>query len=135
MAELLDASYQPDTLLKYTSVGVQRDDYSFMMDGHPIKKCASQGQQKTFLISLKLAQLSMMKSRHGASPILLLDDVFDKLDMKRVELLINMVSKDDFGQIFVTDSNKVRISDLVRKLDSESRFYSVKGGEFTEIRG
>lgn len=133
MAELLDNSYQRDTLLKYTTVGIQRDDYEFMMNGYPMKKCASQGQQKTFLISLKLAQLSMMRDRYGFSPILLLDDVFDKLDMKRVKLLINMVSKEGFGQLFVTDSNKVRISDLVRKLDSESRFYTVTRGEFSEV--
>lgn len=134
MSELLDASYQRDVILKYTSVGVQRDDYEFLMNGYPIKKCSSQGQQKTFLISLKLAQLSMMRKRYGFSPILLLDDVFDKLDMRRVELLINMVSQEGFGQLFVTDSNKVRVSDLVRKLDSESRFYTVKKGEFEEIK-
>lgn len=134
LSELLEASYPRDTVLKYTSVGVQRDDYEFKMDGHPMKRCASQGQQKTFLISLKLAQLSMMRQRYGFSPILLLDDVFDKLDMRRVELLINMVSEDGFGQLFVTDSNKVRISDLVRKLDSESRFYTVSKGVFSEIK-
>lgn len=133
MSDLLDNSYSRDIALKYTSVGIQRDDYDFLMNGYPIKKCSSQGQQKTFLISLKLAQLSMMKKRYGFSPILLLDDVFDKLDMKRVELLISMVSKEGFGQLFVTDSNKVRVSDLVRKLDSESRFYTVTKGEFLQI--
>lgn len=134
MADLLDASYQRDVVLKYTSVGVQRDDYEFLMNGYPIKRCSSQGQQKTFLISLKLAQLSMMRQRYGYSPILLLDDVFDKLDMKRVELLINMVTQEGFGQLFVTDSNKVRISDMVKKLDSESRFYTVKKGQFEEVK-
>ena len=134
MQELLEGSYHRDTILKYTSVGIQRDDFDFLMNGYPIKKCSSQGQQKTFLISLKLAQLSMMRKRYGFSPILLLDDVFDKLDMKRVEQLINMVSKEGFGQLFVTDSNKVRISDLVRKLDSQSRFYTVSKGQFTEVK-
>ena len=76
----------------------------------------------------------MMRKRYGFSPILLLDDVFDKLDMKRVELLMNMVSKEGFGQLFVTDSNKVRVSDLVKKLDSESRFYTVTKGEFSEVK-
>lgn len=134
MGELLDASYQRDVILKYTSVGIQRDDYDFNMNGYPIKKCSSQGQQKTFLIALKLAQLTMMRQRYGFSPILLLDDVFDKLDMRRVEQLINMVSKEGFGQLFVTDSNKVRVSDLVRKLDSESKFFTVTKGVFSEIK-
>ncbi len=133
MNELLDSSYSRDIALKYTSVGIQKDDYDFLMNGYPMKKCSSQGQQKTFLISLKLAQLSMMKKRYGFSPILLLDDVFDKLDMKRVELLISMVLREGFGQLFVTDSNKVRVSDLVRKLDSECRFYTVTKGEFVQI--
>lgn len=134
MAQLLKSAYQRDIALKYTSVGIQRDDYDFMMNGYPLKKCASQGQQKTFLISLKLAQLDMTRRRCGHSPILLLDDVFDKLDMKRVELLMNMVSKEGFGQLFVTDSNKVRVSDLVKKLDSKSRFYTVTKGEFSEVK-
>lgn len=133
MAELLDSSYDRDTVLKYTSVGIQRDDYEFLMNDYPLKKCASQGQQKSFLISLKLAQLEMMKQQRGFSPILLLDDLFDKLDMKRVECLINMVSQEGFGQLFITDSNKVRVSELVRKIDSQSRFYSVTGGKFTEL--
>ena len=76
----------------------------------------------------------MMRQRYGFSPILLLDDVFEKLDMRRVEQLINMVSKEGFGQLFVTDSNKVRVSDLVRKLDSESKFFTVTKGVFSEIK-
>ena len=75
----------------------------------------------------------MMKQIYGFSPILLLDDVFDKLDMKRVEHLINMVSNEGFGQIFVTDSNKVRIAELVNKIDSHSKFFTVTGGAFTEL--
>lgn len=133
LSELLSLSFNRDIALKYTSVGIQRDDYQFNMGSYPLKKCASQGQQKSFLISLKLAQLSMMKQIYGFSPILLLDDVFDKLDMKRVEHLINMVSNEGFGQIFVTDSNKVRIAELVNKIDSHSKFFTVTGGAFTEL--
>lgn len=130
MKELLSKSLERDMLFKYTTTGIQRDDLSFLIEEHPMKKCASQGQQKSFLISLKLAQLSIMRSIYGYSPILLLDDVFDKLDMKRVGYLINMVAKEDFGQIFITDSNKVRISEIVRSLDKESKFYNVTGGVF-----
>lgn len=132
MSALLKESYNRDVLLKYTSVGIQRDDLNFLMDSRPIKKGGSQGQQKSFLISLKLAQLTLMKRRYGFSPILLLDDVFDKLDMRRVEYLIKMVSTEGLGQLFVTDSNKVRISDLVKKIDSESKFFTVVDGVFSE---
>lgn len=130
LKELMANSLERDLCFKYTTTGIQRDDLSFLIGGHPMKKCSSQGQQKSFLISLKLAQFSIMRSIYGYSPILLLDDVFDKLDMKRVEYLINMVAREDFGQIFITDSNKVRISGIVRSLDNESKFYNVKGGVF-----
>ena len=133
MTELLKGVYNRDLALRYTSVGIQRDDFDFQMNGYPLKKGASQGQQKTFLISLKLAQLSMMKKRYGFSPILLLDDVFDKLDIRRVELLIKMVSDEGFGQLFITDSNKVRISDLVKSIKSESKFFTVTNGQFAQV--
>lgn len=133
LISLLEKNRERDKFLKYTSVGVQRDDISLLTDGHPMKKCASQGQQKTFLISLKMAQYELMKRLYGHPPILLLDDVFDKLDMKRVEFLINMVAKEDFGQIFITDSNKVRITGIVKSITSDGKFYTVENGVFTEM--
>lgn len=133
VTELLEKAKERDLMLKYTTVGIHRDDILFNLDGAPMKKCSSQGQQKSFLISLKMAQLSQMRHIYGFPPILLLDDVFDKLDMKRVEFLLGMVAKEDFGQIFITDSNKVRISQIVSALSSECSFFNVTNGVFEKI--
>lgn len=124
MAELLAASEQKDRILQYTSSGVHRDDIRFEMDGRPMKQCASQGQQKSFLVSLKMAQYSIMRERYGAPPILLLDDIFDKLDSGRVESLLRMVSSPDFGQIFITDTERGRLAGIA----PEASFFSVTGG-------
>lgn len=133
LANLLEKYRERDKLYRYTTVGIQRDDLSFLMDSHPMKKCASQGQQKTFLISLKMAQYSLMKRLYGKPPILLLDDVFDKLDMKRVEFLINAVAQEDFGQIFITDSNKVRLSAIVNSITHDGKFFNVENGVIKEM--
>jgi len=130
LKEILEKSKQRDKILQYTSQGIQRDDIIFEMKGFPMKKTASQGQQKSFLIAIKLAQFSFMKRLYGFSPILLLDDVFDKLDIKRVENLIKMVASNGFGQIFITDSNKVRLTSIVKEITSENKFFMVKEGQF-----
>ena len=130
---LLQSSYDKDRVLKYTTVGVQRDDLVFMMNGHPIRRCGSQGQQKSFLVSLKFAQYEIMKRNYGFAPILLLDDVFDKLDMTRISNLLQMVSGNDFGQIFITDSNKVRMSGIVDGLTQDRVYYETVSGTFSRI--
>ena len=130
---LLEASYDKDRVLKYTSSGVQRDDFIFMMNGHPIRRCGSQGQQKSFLVALKFAQYEIMKRKYGFAPILLLDDVFDKLDMGRISNLLQMVASNDFGQIFITDSNKVRMSGIVDKLTRDRAYFDTFQGTFTRI--
>jgi DNA replication and repair protein RecF len=91
---------------QYTNVGVHKDDIIFEMDNHPIKKIGSQGQQKSFLISLKLAQFDFMEKQLGFKPILLLDDIFDKLDEKRVEKIISFAREGFFGQVFITDTHR-----------------------------
>ncbi|MEA5005909.1 MAG: DNA replication and repair protein RecF [Rikenellaceae bacterium] len=126
--EILVRNLDKDRYLGYTSSGIQRDDLVFCMKGHPIKRGGSQGQQKSFLIALKLAQFAVMKKLHGVSPILLLDDLFDKLDMFRVEQLLRLVSSDFFGQIFITDSNKVRISNILDEIDGESLSFEIDNG-------
>ena len=103
---LLESSFEKDRIFRYTTVGVQRDDFIFTMNGHPIRRCGSQGQQKSFLVSLKFAQYEIMKRNYGFAPILLLDDVFDKLDMTRISNLLQMVSGNDFGQIFITTATR-----------------------------
>ena len=131
--ELFAASREKDLILHYTSAGIQRDDFHFTLNGYPIRRCGSQGQQKSFLVSLKFAQYELMKSRCGFAPLLLLDDLFDKLDMSRVANLLEMVASSDFGQIFLTDSNKVRISGIVDTLTSERAYFECSQGCFTRV--
>ena len=131
--QLLQASFEKDRMLKYTSSGIQRDDILFTMNGHPIRRCGSQGQQKSFLVSLKFAQYDIMKRNYGFAPLLLLDDVFDKLDMTRISNLLQMVSGNDFGQIFITDSNKVRMAGIVDGLTQDRVYYETAAGRFTRI--
>lgn len=129
-ATLLRESFSRDLVLGHTTVGVHRDDLRLEIDGVPIRKFGSQGQQKSMLLALKLALSEIITQSKGIRPLLLLDDVFDKLDMSRVENLLRVVSSSEFGQIFITDSNKVRLDRILERLDSGWRLLSVDGGEF-----
>ena len=133
LEDLLNSSFEKDKVLKYTTCGIQRDDFAFRMNGFPIRRYGSQGQQKSFLVSLKFAQYEIMKKSYGFAPILLLDDVFDKLDMGRISNLLQMVSGEDFGQIFITDSNKVRMSGIVDAITQDRAYFETKEGVFTRI--
>lgn len=130
---LLASSFEKDRILKYTTCGIQRDDFIFTMNGHPIRRHGSQGQQKSFLVALKFAQYEIMKRNYGFAPILLLDDVFDKLDMSRIANLLQMVASNDFGQIFITDSNKVRMSGIVDGLTQDRAYFETAAGTFERI--
>ena len=130
---LLEASYERDCAMKYTTSGIQRDDFMFTMNGHPIRRYGSQGQQKSFLVALKFAQYEVMKRNYGFAPVLLLDDVFDKLDMNRISNLLQMVASNEFGQIFITDSNKVRMSGIVDRITSDRAYFDTAGGSFRRI--
>lgn len=131
--ELLAVSFEKDRALRYTSSGIQRDDFVFTMNGWPLRRHGSQGQQKSFLVSLKFAQYEIMKKSYGFAPLLLLDDVFDKLDMGRISNLLQMVSGKDFGQIFITDSNKVRMSGIVDTLTQDRAYFETSAGTFKKI--
>ena len=133
LEQILAASYDKDRALKYTSAGIQRDDFLFKMNGHPIRRYGSQGQQKSFLVSLKFAQYELMKKNYGFAPVLLLDDVFDKLDMSRISNLLEMVASNDFGQIFITDSNKVRMAGIVDKLTRDRAYFDTSAGTFRRL--
>ncbi len=122
---LLSDSIEKDRVLTYTSKGIHKDDLLFEMNGNLLKKTGSQGQQKSFLIALKLAQINRIKELTGKSPILLLDDIFDKLDDNRVSQLIELVNKEHFGQIFITDTHKERTENLVKKINEEARIFEV----------
>lgn len=133
LEEIFMASRERDRALRYTSAGIQRDDFMFMMNGYPIRRCGSQGQQKSFIVSLKFAQYEIMKSKYGFAPTLLLDDVFDKLDMNRISNLISMVAGNEFGQIFITDSNKVRLSGIVDGITDDRAYFDTVAGEFRRV--
>ncbi|MBQ9469992.1 MAG: DNA replication and repair protein RecF, partial [Bacteroidales bacterium] len=109
MAQLLRQSFDRDRAMQHTTVGVHRDDMQLLLNGFPIRREGSQGQQKTYLIALKLAQLNFIGRVAGLNPMLLLDDIFDKLDADRVQQLIALVAKEEFGQIFITDTNPMRL--------------------------
>ena len=108
-----------DLLLKRTSIGVHKDDYAFLMGGHLIRKFGSQGQQKSYLIALKLAQFDYMAAVKKMKPVLLLDDIFDKLDDLRIARLIELVVQDTFGQIFITDARPERTMRIFKDIDQE----------------
>ena len=131
--ELLRRSFEKDRIMKHTTEGIHRDDFAFTMNGHPIRRYGSQGQQKSFLVSLKFAQYEIMKKNYGFAPMLLLDDVFDKLDMGRISNLLQMVASNDFGQIFITDSNKVRMAGIVDGLTQDRAYYDTLSGTFTRL--
>lgn len=123
--DLLNTNLQKDRALTYTSRGIHKDDLLFNMNGQPLKKTGSQGQQKSFLIALKLSQMNRIKELTGKTPILLLDDIFDKLDDTRVAQLIELVNREHFGQIFITDTSKERTEAVVRKINEESKIFEI----------
>lgn len=128
LAEKLHNSRQRDEILGYTTVGIHKDDLIMELDGHPIKRIGSQGQNKSYLIALKLAQFIFLKKAGGRTPILLLDDLFDKLDATRVERIINLVSGEEFGQIFITDTNREHLDQIITGLETESRIFTIDNG-------
>ncbi len=129
LAILLKKSVERDRILERTTNGIHKDDLQFMIHGMPMKKFGSQGQQKSFLIALKLAQYSYLYQQKGFKPLLLLDDIFDKLDDLRVTKLMQMISDQNFGQVFITDTNAVRVEAIFQKIGVDIKLFKVKGGE------
>lgn len=124
--ELLKMNHQKDSRTGYTTVGIHKDDLLFTIhDGQPIKKFGSQGQQKSFLIALKLTQFGYIHKLTGKKPILLLDDIFDKLDHFRVESLMRMVSAGTFGQVLITDTDRSRIDKVFSAIECERKIYEI----------
>ncbi len=123
--KILKENLEKDKVLQYTSAGIHRDDLNFLIQGFPVKKFGSQGQQKSFIIALKLAQFDFIKEHLGVKPILLLDDIFDKLDENRVAQLIFMVNRDHFGQIFLSDTHPERIEEIVDKIHGEHKIFQL----------
>ena len=120
---LLKESLPKDRVAQFTTKGIHKDDLKFTLMNYPVKKFGSQGQQKSYLIALKLAQFELMKNYLKITPLLLLDDIFDKLDEVRVEQLINLVNEEKFGQIFISDTHPERTENVVQQINSESKIF------------
>lgn len=130
-AKMLIEKFERDRILEYTTTGIHKDDLEFLISLFPIKKYGSQGQQKSYLIALKLAQFEFIKKIKNIVPILLLDDVYDKLDDIRIKALVEIVSSKDFGQIFITDTSEQRMKKLFDK-NEDVRIFKIKAGVVKE---
>lgn len=122
-----------DIALQRTTMGIHKDDYVAVIDGQALKKFGSQGQQKSFVIAMKLAQFDMLKEQKGLSPVLLLDDIFDKLDDQRIGRLMELVAGNTFGQLFVTDARPERTLQLFGNLQAPMRVFEIREGEAKEL--
>lgn len=125
LEELLQQKINKDRSLQYTSVGIHKDDLNFEIESYPIKKFGSQGQQKSFLVALKLAQFDFIKEESGVTPLLLLDDIFDKLDENRVAHLVGLVNDDNFGQLFISDTHADRTEEIVKQTNQSYQLFKL----------
>lgn len=132
-AEILGQAREKDRQYQYSTVGIHKDDLAFTIRDFSLKKTGSQGQQKSFLIALKLAQFDFIRMEKKMKPILLLDDIFDKLDLKRVRRIMELVNGEGFGQIFITDAHPERINAIFSEIQQEIRTFIIKNGSGTEI--
>jgi DNA replication and repair protein RecF len=132
LKDLLEESEEKDAWLQRTTKGIHKDDIKLQINDYPVKKFASQGQLKSYLLALKLAQYELLRQESEVAPLVLLDDIFDKLDDKRVGHLLQLLLERDFGQIFITDTHQSRIAEIVGKLDSDFKQFTVVNGVATE---
>ena len=127
----LKSSVEKDKAAQYTTKGIHRDELVLTLGRFPIRKLGSQGQQKTYLVALKLAQFEFIRQIAGVKPILLLDDIFDKLDKNRVEQIVKMVSGEQFGQIFITDTNREHLDAILHSVTKDYHIFRVTDGNIT----
>jgi DNA replication and repair protein RecF len=126
--DLLKQNFEKDYYLEHTSTGIHRDDLVFEFGGRALKKIASQGQRKSFLISLKLAQYEFLRRRKNIKPILLLDDIFDKLDSERVARVMSLLQEDTFGQVFISDTDRERVRKIITTINKPHYEFTVNKG-------
>jgi DNA replication and repair protein RecF len=126
---LLASSREKDRVMQYTTQGIHKDDLLLKLNGYPMKKTGSQGQQKTFLVTLKLAQFDFIRNMNRSVPILLLDDVFDKFDEHRVRQIIRLVSDTHFGQIFITHTDEEKMRSILQEMDTDFRLFHIDDGK------
>ena len=134
-SELLSKNLPRDILLQRTSSGVHRDDFIFLLNDIELKKYGSQGQQKSFLVALKLAEFQIISQRKGLKPLLLLDDIFDKLDDERIRKLMTLVADKTFGQLFITDARAGRTREVLKESGIRAQLFQVEGGTLTKMNG
>ena len=133
--EQLNASLKRDRISMFTNTGIHKDDLNLLLEGFPIKKLGSQGQNKTYVVALKFAQFEFLKNASEIKPILLLDDIFDKLDKNRVSKIIGLVSEDRFGQIFITDTNREHLEKIVedtREFNTNYKIFKIVEGNVVD---
>ena len=131
LTTLFDEARRHDEIVRHTSVGPHRDDIEMELDGMPMRRTGSQGQCKTYTIALRLAQYDFLREATGMRPLLLLDDIFDKLDAGRVERIMSLVTSDSFGQIFITDTNRKHLDEIMHRTGGDYRLWEVETGGFT----
>jgi len=125
LLSLLESNIEKDKAVQYTSTGIHKDDLRFEIENYPIKKFGSQGQQKSFLIALKFAQFQFLKAHAKTTPIMLLDDIFDKLDENRVKHIITLVDDENFGQIFISDTHPERTENVVKSIHQSYKIFKL----------
>ena len=136
LLQLIRESRQRDRIMGYSLRGVHKDDLTMQLGEYPIKREGSQGQNKTYLIALKLAQFDFLRrTGSNTTPLLLLDDIFDKLDASRVEQIVKLVAGDRFGQIFITDTNREHLDKILQKVDGDYKLFGVENGSISERKG
>ena len=136
LAQMLKENRVRDRIMGYSLKGVHKDDLTMQLGEYPIKREGSQGQNKTYLIALKLAQFDFLRrTGSNTTPLLLLDDIFDKLDASRVEQIVKLVSSDRFGQIFITDTNRDHLDKIMQKIEGEYKVFEVADGAIYERKG
>lgn len=128
LMQVMEQNFFRDRQSCYTNAGIHKDDFIFLLNDYPLKKYGSQGQQKSFVVAIKLAQFDYTFKKMEFKPILLLDDIFDKLDDQRVEKLINLVGNNCFGQVFITDTQRQRIENLFKNTTINNRIFEVENG-------
>lgn len=129
LTEKLFRNRERDRIIGFSMNGIHKDELEMTLSGYPMKRVGSQGQNKTFLVSLKLAQFNFLKQTHGVNPILLLDDIFDKLDEERVTKIVELVASEDFGQIFISDTNSKHWQEILPRINQSSTIFEVVDGD------
>ncbi len=129
LKDLLNQSIERDRMVRHTTKGIHKDDLVFSINGFPVKKFGSQGQQKSFVIAIKLAQFEYTRQEKGFKPILLFDDIFDKLDDNRVQQIIHLVNENNFGQVFITDTQRQRVENIFKQAEIDHKIFTVENGD------